>query len=84
MPPLKTEYKYIRFFPMESKGKTEIWSCHNSRHGETLGIVKWYGPWRQYCYFASAQAVYSVGCLEDIKHFIEELKIRRSSANDRR
>jgi hypothetical protein len=70
---MKTEYKYITFVLSDRKPKTDVWKCMNKRHGDELGIVKWYGPWRQYCYFPSCQAVYSKGCLDDISDFVVQL-----------
>jgi len=65
---MKPQYKYISFKIVE--GRPKWWRCTNNRNGDELGIVRWYGPWRQYCYFATAQAVYSKDCLIDIENFI--------------
>ncbi len=70
---MKTQYKFIHFIKKEDKPKTSVWSCCNNRSGGELGIVKWYPAWRQYCYFPTIQAVYSIGCLDDIKEFIQEI-----------
>ena len=70
----KLEYEYLVFREKRKIGKTSIWSCCNKRHGEELGEVKWYGAWRQYCYFPTVQAVYSSGCLDDIAKFMQSLK----------
>lgn len=68
-------YKYIHFVKLKQLVKTSIWSCRNNKSDVPLGIIKWYAPWRQYCYFATnAAAVYSVGCFKDICDFIEKLK----------
>lgn len=71
---MKTDYEYIRFERRPQTGKTSRFACLNRHHGGELGIVKWYGAWRQYCYFPTSQAVYSAGCLRDIANFIVELK----------
>jgi hypothetical protein len=68
---IKMKYEYINLTPVETKKKTGTWKCSNNKSGDELGIVKWYAPWRQYCYFPTTQAVYSRGCLADITHFIE-------------
>ena len=70
-------YKYIQFFQIGDTGKTTIWSIRNIKSGEELGKVKWYGPWRQYCFFLSQPSVYSAGCLEDIVSFIRTLMDER-------
>ena len=69
-------YKFINFIKKADKPKTSVWSCCNNRSGEELGEIKWYPAWRQYCYFPTVQAVYSVGCFEDINHFIRQLTDR--------
>jgi len=69
-------YQYIRFEQVHSTGKTTVWNCRDSGSGR-LGVVKWYGPWRSYCYFVSSEAVYSAGCLADIQHFIGRLMKER-------
>jgi hypothetical protein len=75
--PMKTEYQYISFIKQPTTGKTQRWSCQNRGSGVELGQVKWYGAWRQYCYFPTLVAIYSAGCLIDIKDFITQLKSSR-------
>jgi hypothetical protein len=70
---MKTDFEYIRFVKKPSTGTTSVWSCKNIRHGDELGIIKWYGGWRTYCFFPTVQAVYSRGCLNDITEFIDTL-----------
>ena len=70
---MKARFKHINFQIIEEKPKTKVWSCRNNRSGEELGQVKWYGAWRQYCYFPTCPAIYSVSCFEDVNHFIKQL-----------
>ena len=70
---LKTQYQYIHFEKVADKPRTSVWSCRNNRSGGELGTIRWYYQWRQYCYFPTAQAVYSVGCLADIQAFVVAL-----------
>ena len=78
---MKERYQYIQFGQMPSGGrKTSIWFCHNNSSGEKIGVVKWYGPWRQYCFFAKVASVYSAGCLKDIQDFIAQLMKQRTEA----
>ena len=65
-------YKYIHMVKVDEKPKTSVWSVRNNTSGVHLGEVRWNGPWRQYCYFPNARAVYSSGCLEDIASFMRE------------
>jgi len=71
MSELTTRYQYFDFEQYESPGKTGRWKCTTKR-GACLGIVKWYGAWRQYCYFPYKEAVYSAGCLMDIADFLNK------------
>ncbi|GAG11755.1 unnamed protein product [marine sediment metagenome] len=74
---MKTEYRYVHFVKVDQGPRTSVWTCRNNRSGGELGRVRWYGPWRQYCYFPVSQAVYSGGCLKDICSFLEELAEER-------
>jgi len=67
------DFEYIKFEKIADKTKTSVYSCRNKKSNIELGIVKWYGPWRRYCYFSKNQAFYSSGCLEDIICFIDTL-----------
>ncbi len=67
----EAKYKHIHFVMVAEKPKTTVWSCRNNRSDQELGEVRWYSPWRQYCYFPTTPAVYSASCLDDIKSFIQ-------------
>ena len=74
------KFEYVHFVKTENKPKTSVWSCRNNNSSDELGIVKWYAPWRAYCFFPTVQAVYSAGCLMDINSFISrQMKIRKKS-----
>jgi hypothetical protein len=70
---MQTSFQYISFELIRSTGKTGFWLCRNLEHGDVLGEVRWYGPWRQYCLVAQTGVVLSAGCLKDIQAFIEFL-----------
>ncbi len=80
------EYKYISFTLEDIKPSTYVWACRNNKSGFKLGVVKWYSPWRQYCYFPSRSTVLNRGCMEDIGDFIGkqmlERKITKLEARD--
>lgn len=69
----RVRYEHINFIKVADKSKTSVWACRNNQAGAELGRIRWYGAWRQYCYFPVAQAVYSRGCLEDIAAFLKDL-----------
>jgi hypothetical protein len=62
--------KYIDFYPNVSNKRTLVWSVNSLSSTELLGWVKWYAPWRQYCFFPEDGTTYSAGCLEEINDFI--------------
>ena len=68
---IETEYLHIRQVPF--KGKTTRWEVRNKHNGALLGLVKWYPPWRQYCFYPNADAVFSHGCLENTTAHIKRL-----------
>lgn len=53
---------------VEEKPKTKVWKITSKHHGTTLGFVKWYPRWRQYCFFIN-ELVFSSGCFRDIDYF---------------
>ena len=78
---IQTVYKYIEFVRTDSgKAKTQKWYCMNRNHGERLGVISWYGAWRQYCYEPICAATYSAGCLKDIADFIGQLQAEHAAA----
>lgn len=77
---MKTRYQYIFFFRVAQKPKTSVWSCMNNKSGATLGHIKWYAPWRQYCFFPAGETVFNAGCLDDINDFIKQLMELRKGA----
>ena len=76
---MKTEYKYINFKQLRPKKiiKTTVWSCRNNTGGYELGIVKWYPQWRQYSFYPADGMVFNQTCMEDIIHFINQLREQR-------
>lgn len=66
--------KYMAFKLIEQKPKTQVWAVLNNKSGFRLGVIEWYGPWRQYCFFPTADTVFNIGCLFDISNFIKGLR----------
>jgi len=76
------EYKYLTFLEVEFKpnAKTKIFGVKNKVYGELLGYVKWYAPWRKYCFFVhDSDLVFDAGCLADIQDFINKLMEERKN-----
>jgi len=56
--------------------KTHTYTVVNKTRGDILGSIKWYGPWRKFCFFPSASTVWSVDCLKDISGVLGSLSER--------
>jgi len=70
------ESKYMQIELVEKKPRTCIFHIQTGTSGVNgilLGIVKWYPPWRQYCFFTVGNRIFSRGCQNDIIKFIDEL-----------
>ncbi len=78
---MKTKYKYICFEQLEKREKTNIYICLNNKSRNSLGLIKWYGPWRQYCIFPSVNSVFNRECNNDINNFITQLMDERKKAH---
>lgn len=70
--PTQRIYKYIEFVREEKR-----WLCINVRMQDTIGVVEWYPTWRQYIYAPEGATVYSAGCLDNIKDFLDQLNGKR-------
>ena len=67
------QYKYIHFDEVDAGDrKTKVWECINNSWDDVLGEIKWYAPWRQYCYFPMDETIFNVRCLKDIADFIQK------------
>jgi hypothetical protein len=52
--------------------KTKIWRVVNAQYNSFLGNVKWYSPWRKYCFAPDDGTVFEQDCLRDIAAFCED------------
>ncbi len=62
--------EYITFNRTVDNKKTQVWNVDLTRTGLPLGVIKWYAPWRQYCFFPEPDTVYSASCMNVIQNFI--------------
>lgn len=62
---------YIQFLlqPRDPKKKTLTWVVVDLA-GSGIGVVKWYAPWRRYCFFPDLNTVFEEKCLNEISDFI--------------
>jgi len=75
---LDSEYISIYEWPKPKPiKKTSLYEIRNKKSGQTIGFVKWYGAWRQYCFFPDRDTVWNIGCLTEINKFLAKLKEER-------
>jgi hypothetical protein len=72
----------MEFFKAGSTGKTDVYDVLSKSSGTILGHIKWYGPWRQYCFMPSPYCVFNNGCMTDIINFINELMEERKRVKE--
>jgi hypothetical protein len=46
-----------------------------------LGEVKWYAPWRRYCFFPNQCTLYDASCLQEIVSHLDDLMKQRKKDN---
>lgn len=66
--------KYLEFHKLIAKPgtKTEIWGVFSKNHGNVLGLIKWFGRWRQYAFFPYPETTFNPECMDDISAFVKE------------
>jgi hypothetical protein len=69
---------YLTFQDMTPEGRlTHIVEVIAVRDGALLGVIKWYGAWRQYVFAPEPGCVFNVGCLRTINdnvHVMNEIR----------
>ena len=78
--------KWVKFVKGNKRNrKTDIYEIYHKEDDDLfLGYVKWYAPWRQYCFYPEIESpdrigcIYANSCLTDITNFISKLMSERS------
>lgn len=71
------EGKFVFSELLEQKPKTNVYAIKTKESLETIGLLKWYGPWRTYSYFPFPDTIYEPKCMRDISDFIDRLMKER-------
>lgn len=70
--------KWITFKETHDTGKTKVWDIHALQNDELLGSVRWFGRWRQYCFYPSRATIWNADCLNDVTAFIKyQMELRK-------
>lgn len=77
---MQSEYEYFKVEVIPTKGKTNIYSIINKMDSSVhLGYIKWFGPWRKYCFYPTSGTVWDTKCLAGVVFFINELMAARKA-----
>lgn len=71
-------YLVFRELPPAAGRKTLTVEVLSASSGDRLGLIRWWGPWRQYTFDPVPYTTWSDGCLSEIK-----LKLRELNWNQR-
>ena len=76
------ESKYLVFKELPPKPKTKVFAVHSKSNDDCLGFIRWYGSWRQYCFFSvdTYETIWNKDCLADLIKFIEYLKSEKNES----
>ena len=69
---MKNEYIEIIFRERSQSGKTCIWEVVSKSSGNGLGLIKWYGAWRQYTFHPYEGTVWNDDCLGEVVKFLDK------------
>ena len=81
---VSTEQAFLSFKVWKDTGKTKIWDVTNNENSAWLGWVKWYAPWRKYCFFPYKDTVFCSKCLSEIVSFMQEQMELRKGEKEKR
>ena len=74
---LESEFIYIEKVELP-KRKTPIYKLFSvSNHDIKLGEIKWFGAWRQYCFYPEGNTIFDRKCLTYINNFLEEVNKKK-------
>lgn len=68
---------YLTYTEEATDKKTRIVNVCSTRTGHLLGQIRWYGSWRQYCFYPEHATIFNVDCLLDIRQRITTMMLER-------
>src|SRR5207249_10513958 len=72
--------EYLEFVDVPNhSGKTRKVNVVSKKHGYSLGLIQWYGRWRQYVFVPGPETVFNKQCLCDISDYLQEMMLERLS-----
>jgi hypothetical protein len=62
---------FLRFIEVGDTGKTKLYEVGG--RDVVLGQIKWFAPWRRYCFYPHADTLFDSSCLTEVNIFINTL-----------
>lgn len=77
----KSDYFYITEEILPNR-KTLIYNIINNNNLK-IGQIRWYGPWRKFCFYPDSDTIWDNKCLQDVLNIINDYnsKWRQSNKN---
>ena len=73
---------YLAFRELQDTGKTKVYGVASVRHGDRLGLIRWFGRWRQYTLEPAAGTIWNKDCLKEVADFLDQLMAERKKAKE--
>jgi hypothetical protein len=71
---LSKRTRYLWFREVAKPGrKTRFVGVVSISSGDVLGVIEWYGAWRQYIFEAAPDTVWNIDCLREVETVLSEL-----------
>ena len=71
--------EYLEFVDVPNhSGKTRKVNVVSKKHGYSLGLIQWFGRWRQYVFVPAPETVFNKDCLRDIAQYLQDMMDERS------
>lgn len=72
------ESEYLSFIEDDHyEGKTRLIHIISKRHLSPLGLIRWYGAWRQYAFYPEDGTIWNPQCMYDVQEVIKALMDER-------
>lgn len=72
-----SQYLLFERQPPPPGRKTPIVLVRSRSIGAVLGEIRWFGRWRQFCFYPEPMTVFNAGCMSEIQKVIRELMAER-------
>lgn len=83
MPPTNTK-NFLKFTDVSAyypHQKTKRFEITNAQWGSQLGEIRWYTPWRKYCFYPFDSTIFDMTCLQVIQEKLNQLMQERKHEN---